>query len=43
MELKLKVDGKKVVLRGISNGGPRIVLTKRMEIIFRHGDVTWAT
>jgi hypothetical protein len=33
---------KKVVLRGMSNGGPKIVSTKRMEAIFRHGDVACA-
>jgi hypothetical protein len=44
MELEFKgVDGKKVVLRGMSNGAPRIVLSKRMEGIFRHGDVACAT
>jgi hypothetical protein len=35
-------DGKKVVLRGMSTGAPRTVLTKRMERIFRHGEVTYA-
>jgi hypothetical protein len=37
------VEGKKVVLRGMSNGKPRTVSTKRMERIFRHGDVAYAT
>jgi hypothetical protein len=35
-------DGKKVVLRGMSTGAPRIVSTKRMERIFRHGEVAYA-
>jgi hypothetical protein len=35
-------DNKKVVLRGMSNRGPKIVSTKRMEAIFRHGDVACA-
>jgi hypothetical protein len=35
-------DGKKVVLRGMSTGAPRIVLAKRMERIFRHGEVAYA-
>jgi hypothetical protein len=36
-------DGKKVVLRGMSTGAPRIVSTKRMERIFRQGEVAYAT
>ena len=35
-------DGKKVVLRGISTGAPRTVSAKRMERIFRHGEVAYA-
>jgi hypothetical protein len=35
-------DGKKVFLRGMSTGAPRIVLAKRMERIFRHGEVAYA-
>ncbi|XP_059076365.1 uncharacterized protein LOC131875741 [Cryptomeria japonica] len=34
------IDDKKVVLWGMSNSGPRIVSVKRMEAIFRHGDVS---
>jgi hypothetical protein len=34
---------KKVVLRGMSNGGPKIVSTKRMEALFRHGDISCVT
>jgi hypothetical protein len=36
-------DGKKVVLRGMLPGAPRIVSTKRMERIFRNGEVSYAT
>jgi hypothetical protein len=32
----------KVVLRGMSTGAPRTVSAKRMERIFRHGDVSYA-
>jgi hypothetical protein len=35
-------DRKMVVLRGMSTGAPRTVSTKRMERIFRHGDVAFA-
>jgi hypothetical protein len=34
-------DGKKVVLRGMLIGAPKTVSTKRMERIFRHGEVTY--
>jgi hypothetical protein len=34
-------DGKKVVLRGMSTGAPRTVLSKSMERIFRHGEVAY--
>jgi hypothetical protein len=34
-------DGKKVVLRGMSIGAPRTVSSKRMERIFRHGEVAY--
>jgi hypothetical protein len=36
-------SGSRVVLRGMSTGAPRVVSTKRMERIFRHGDVAYAT
>jgi hypothetical protein len=35
-------SGSRVVLRGMSTGAPRAVSTKRMEWIFRHGDVAYA-
>lgn len=41
MEFSIEVDGKKVVLKGMSNGGPREISTQRMEAIFRHDDVVW--
>jgi hypothetical protein len=34
-------DGKKVVLRGMSTAEPRTVSSKRMERIFRHGEVSY--
>jgi hypothetical protein len=34
-------NGTKVVLRGMSIGAPRTVSAKRMERIFRHGDVAY--
>jgi hypothetical protein len=36
-------NGSRVVLRGMSTGAPWAVSTKRMEGIFRHGDVAYAT
>ncbi|XP_059075207.1 uncharacterized protein LOC131875183 [Cryptomeria japonica] len=39
MELKFTSEGRKVVLRGMSNGGPRIVSLKRMKKLVRHGQV----
>jgi hypothetical protein len=36
-------EGKRIVLRGMSTGPPRIASAKRMERIFRHGGVTYAT
>lgn len=41
MEFSFEVDGRKVVLRGMSNGGPREISAKRMEAIFRHDEVVW--
>jgi hypothetical protein len=35
-------DGKKVGLRGMSTGAPRTISAKRMERIFRHGEVAYA-
>jgi hypothetical protein len=35
-------EGKRIVLRGMSTGAPRTVSTKRMERIFRHGEVVYA-
>jgi hypothetical protein len=36
-------EGKRIVLRGISTEPPRTVSSKRMERIFRHGEVVYAT
>jgi hypothetical protein len=35
-------DGKRVFLRGMSTGAPKTLSTKRMERIFRHGEVEYA-
>lgn len=42
VELKFQSDGKKVVLRGMFNGGPRIVSFKRMVRLIRHDQIEWA-
>jgi hypothetical protein len=43
MELEFReVDGRKVVLRGMSSGSPGIVSSKWMEGISMHGDVSCA-
>jgi hypothetical protein len=43
MELEFRETyGRKVVLRGMANDSPRIVLTKWIKGIFRHGDVVYA-
>jgi len=36
-------DGKRVVMRGMSTRAPRTVSAKRMDRIFRHWDVAYAT
>lgn len=42
MELKLRaIDGRRVVFRGMTIGPPKFVSVKRMESIFRHGDIAW--
>jgi hypothetical protein len=35
-------DGKRIVLRSMSTGAPRTISAKRMERIFRHGEVAYA-
>jgi hypothetical protein len=35
-------EGKRIMLRDMSTWEPRIVLSKRMERIFRHGDISYA-
>jgi hypothetical protein len=34
-------EGKRIVLRGMSRGAPKTFSTKRMERIFRHGEVVY--
>jgi hypothetical protein len=36
-------EGKRIVLRGMLTGAPRTVSAKRMERIFRHGEVAYTT
>lgn len=36
MDFSFKIDGKKVLLRGMSNKGSREVIIKKMEAIFKH-------
>jgi hypothetical protein len=36
-------EGKRVTLKGIIENAPRVVSTKCMEEMFRHGDVDYAT
>lgn len=42
MELKFMSEWKKVVLRGMSHGGLKVVSLKRMERLIRHNEVEWA-
>ena len=42
MELSFKVDDNEVVLRGMSNGGPKEILAQWMNTIFWHDDIVWA-
>ncbi|KAH9328906.1 hypothetical protein KI387_001014, partial [Taxus chinensis] len=42
MELEFMVDRKKIVLRALFDGGPRVVSARRMESIVKHGEVAWA-
>ena len=37
MEFKFHSNGKEVLLRGLSNGAPKVVSTKRMERTFQRG------
>lgn len=42
MELKFRaVDGRRVVLRGMTTRPPKVVSSKCMESIFWHGDIAW--
>ena len=42
MELKFHSNRKEVLLRGLSNGAPKVVFAKRMERTFQRGQVAWA-
>jgi len=42
MEFKFQSEGKEITIRGISNGAPRVVTTKKMERTFKRGQVAWA-
>ena len=42
MDFTFVVDGKKVVLHGMANEGPKEVSAQRMEAIFWHVDIAWA-
>jgi hypothetical protein len=37
------IEGKNIVLRGMSTGAPKTISAKRMERIFKHGGVSYAT
>lgn len=41
MEMEFIVGGKKVALKALSDSGPMVVSTRRMESIFKHGDAAW--
>lgn len=43
MQLEFLADGKKRILRALSDGGPKEVSSHRMETIIRHRDILWAT
>lgn len=42
MQLEFMVDGKKMVLKAMPDGGSRMVSARRMEALFRHGDMDCA-
>ena len=41
MEMRFEVNGKKIVLRGLSAGRLQVVSLKRMQSFFRHDQVQW--
>jgi len=41
MDFTFMADGKKVVLRGMANEGPKEVSVHHMEAILQHDDVAW--
>ena len=42
MEMRFEAKGKKIVLRGLSDGRLRVVSLKQMQSFFRHDQVQWA-
>ncbi|KAH9307393.1 hypothetical protein KI387_035304, partial [Taxus chinensis] len=42
MDLKFMEDERKIVLRSLSDGGPRVVSTHRIKSFIRHEEVAWA-
>lgn len=43
MQLKFSQGDRLVVLKAISDSGPRVITTHRMEAILRYDDIEWAT
>lgn len=41
LEISFEQNGERVLLQGLSNGSPRVVLAKKMEKILRHNQVEW--
>jgi len=42
MEMSFNSDeGKRVTLKGMTENTPRVVSTKHMEVVFRHGDMAY--
>lgn len=41
LEMRFEYQGQKVILRGLSDGGLRVVSLKRLEHLFRHDQVEW--
>lgn len=40
-EMRFQHEGKTMVLRGLSDGGCRVVSLRRMQRLFRHDDIEW--
>ena len=41
MQLEFMVNGKKIILKEMENGTPRVVSARKMEALIRYGDVDW--